>query len=349
MPIHRHWVIHRADYQKVLADAAIAAGAEIKFSQRVAAIDSTTRTVTMQDGTTLQGDLIVGADGKYHSFPKARQVHSRKAPLGIRSVARTAISGVKETKSQLFSENSIRVILPRAVMLSSPLTAPFINENNMQLFVGPERNVVSYPIARGQLYNIVLGVTRSDAKEYNNTPGDVTTTQKLFSDFDESVRTMLSFAKECSLWTQNEAPYMPTWTSDDGGVVLVGDAAHAMPPHMAQGAAMGIEDAFMLRECLKRAQDRDDLPRLVNAFHELRRKRVDRVVSESKSNAKMFNLKEGDKEKEKRDQVYRESKEDGVVQSEAVADINKPWPHPNFLAWLHRYDGVKEAKEYFKD
>ena len=60
----RHWVIHRADYQKVLADAAIAAGAEIKFSQRVAAVDSRTRTVTMQDGSTLQGDLIVGADGK---------------------------------------------------------------------------------------------------------------------------------------------------------------------------------------------------------------------------------------------------------------------------------------------
>ena len=37
------------------------------------------------------------------------------------------------------------------------------------------------------------------------------------------------------------------------------------------------------------------------------------------------------------------------VKTEAVPDMKKAWPHPDFMAWLMWYDGEKEAKEYFKD
>ena len=40
----------------------------------------------------------------------------------------------------------------------------------------------------------------------------------------------------------------PAWTA--GRVVLVGDAAHASSPNMAQGAAMALEDALVLAETL---------------------------------------------------------------------------------------------------
>ena len=40
----------------------------------------------------------------------------------------------------------------------------------------------------------------------------------------------------------------PAWTA--GRVVLVGDAAHASSPNMAQGAAMAVEDALVLAELL---------------------------------------------------------------------------------------------------
>ncbi|MDT7565902.1 MAG: hypothetical protein QOG76_4526 [Pseudonocardiales bacterium] len=37
-----------------------------------------------------------------------------------------------------------------------------------------------------------------------------------------------------------------------GRVVIAGDAAHASTPHLTQGAAMAIEDAVVLAECLNR-------------------------------------------------------------------------------------------------
>lgn len=45
-----------------------------------------------------------------------------------------------------------------------------------------------------------------------------------------------------------EQVYLPRWFSDSA--VLLGDAAHAMTPNMGQGAAMAIEDAWVLAECL---------------------------------------------------------------------------------------------------
>jgi 2-polyprenyl-6-methoxyphenol hydroxylase-like FAD-dependent oxidoreductase len=57
-----------------------------------------------------------------------------------------------------------------------------------------------------------------------------------------------------------------------GRVVLIGDAAHAMPPLLAQGAAMAIEDAIALAELLGRVGDIDKLLRL---YESRRRPRVE--------------------------------------------------------------------------
>src|SRR5262249_54341004 len=43
---------------------------------------------------------------------------------------------------------------------------------------------------------------------------------------------------------------LATWTQP--GAVLLGDAAHAMTPNVAQGAAMAIEDAWVLADCIAR-------------------------------------------------------------------------------------------------
>jgi 2-polyprenyl-6-methoxyphenol hydroxylase-like FAD-dependent oxidoreductase len=60
--------------------------------------------------------------------------------------------------------------------------------------------------------------------------------------------------------------------------VLIGDAAHAGPPTLAQGAAMGIEDAVVLAECLASA---DDPEVALQLFMERRFARVRTIVDSS--------------------------------------------------------------------
>ncbi|MFI0795621.1 FAD-dependent oxidoreductase [Micromonospora rubida] len=63
-----------------------------------------------------------------------------------------------------------------------------------------------------------------------------------------------------------------------GGVVLLGDAAHAMPPHLGQGACLAFEDAATLASLLREAR----LPDAVATYDRLRRPRVATVVRQTR-------------------------------------------------------------------
>jgi 2-polyprenyl-6-methoxyphenol hydroxylase-like FAD-dependent oxidoreductase len=71
--------------------------------------------------------------------------------------------------------------------------------------------------------------------------------REIFADFAEPVPQLLEGAKE-AYFAPIEEVSSPTWTT--GRVVLVGDAAHASSPNMAQGAAMAVEDALVLADML---------------------------------------------------------------------------------------------------
>ncbi|MFF9497415.1 FAD-dependent oxidoreductase [Streptomyces flaveolus] len=64
-----------------------------------------------------------------------------------------------------------------------------------------------------------------------------------------------------------------------GRVVLVGDAAHCCPPTLAQGAALSLEDAWVLAQMLTATETWDDA--LFQAYYERRVPRVRPVVEAS--------------------------------------------------------------------
>ncbi|WP_433386593.1 FAD-dependent oxidoreductase [Micromonospora sp. KLBMP9576] len=63
-----------------------------------------------------------------------------------------------------------------------------------------------------------------------------------------------------------------------GGVVLLGDAAHAMPPHLGQGACLAFEDAATLASLLRESR----LPDAVVAYDRTRRPRATTVVRQTR-------------------------------------------------------------------
>ena len=74
-----------------------------------------------------------------------------------------------------------------------------------------------------------------------------------------------------------DMPPRPAWQR--GSVCLVGDAAHAIGPHVGQGASLALEDAFILARCLR---DMPDPPEAFRAFERMRRDRVEPVVHQSR-------------------------------------------------------------------
>ena len=72
-----------------------------------------------------------------------------------------------------------------------------------------------------------------------------------------------------------------------GRVVLMGDAAHAGPPHMGEGGCMAMEDALVLADVLRMA---DSVEGALEAYVRRRRPRANWVQEQSRTAAKAWVL-----------------------------------------------------------
>jgi len=72
------------------------------------------------------------------------------------------------------------------------------------------------------------------------------------------------------------------FTSGPGGVVLIGDAAHAMPHHLGQGACLAFEDAATLRVLAADAEPGPQLCAAVEAYSRARMPRTTSVVRQTR-------------------------------------------------------------------
>jgi 2-polyprenyl-6-methoxyphenol hydroxylase-like FAD-dependent oxidoreductase len=110
----------------------------------------------------------------------------------------------------------------------------------------------------------------------------------LFDDFTSPVTDVV---KSMNV-TPNEIHFSPLHQVDQspwhrGRVVLIGDAAHAMAPTMAQGAALAMEDAIVLSDLLA---SEPDPASAVAAFEERRRSRVEWVREHTDRQAALLRL-----------------------------------------------------------
>jgi 2-polyprenyl-6-methoxyphenol hydroxylase-like FAD-dependent oxidoreductase len=91
-----------------------------------------------------------------------------------------------------------------------------------------------------------------------------------------------------------------------GRVVLIGDAAHAGPPHMGEGGCMALEDALVLGDCLRRA---DSVESALEAYVRRRRPRADWVQEQSRAAAQAWVLPPAVRNaalRERGDQMFRD-------------------------------------------
>jgi FAD-dependent urate hydroxylase len=101
---------------------------------------------------------------------------------------------------------------------------------------------------------------------------------ELFSEFAEPAATLLDAVDAGAdiHISRVEEVALDRWARER--VVLIGDAAHATSPNMAEGAAMALEDALVLSDCLRRSPA---IPDAIAAFEARRRPRTDWVRAQT--------------------------------------------------------------------
>ncbi|NLS16080.1 NAD(P)-binding protein [Rhizobium sp. P40RR-XXII] len=208
---------HRATLQKALLDA-VAANAlcTLHLGRRIDIEDR-----TMPDGIAGRDfDLIIGADGVW-------------------SKTRSLVPGAP---LPLFSGNiAWRFTIPEA---SAPA---ILNRTSVTAFLGRSSHLVCYPIRENAAFNIVAIVSGSSASHDWNATGSKAQREGMlrgFSGWNDTILHMLERQEQASFWPLYEMGAGRWHNGND--TILIGDAAHAMMPFAAQGAAMAIEDAFEL-------------------------------------------------------------------------------------------------------
>jgi salicylate hydroxylase len=134
-----------------------------------------------------------------------------------------------------------------------------------QLWLGRGVHVVHYPI--GDDLNLVATLPASRARgDWQQTVMPATSPLAILSDPSISwARTSISSAFTAPCWRR-------------GSVVLAGDAAHSMPPHLAQGAGQGLQDAASLLAWLEKA---DDIDTAFSGYARERAADVSRIVQKA--------------------------------------------------------------------
>jgi salicylate hydroxylase len=219
-------------------------------------------------------------------------------------------------------------------MLADPLLKPLMEDVNANCWLGYRRHVMAYPIRNGEMYNIVMSHPGEASPGKWNEPGDVEEMRNHYKSFEPVVRRLLTKVDSVLKWVLADLPILPRWVN--GRIVLIGDAAHAMLPYLAQGAAQAIEDGATLAAVLDECQTVEDIPAALKVYEKRRKRRCEVIQQGARANAHIWHMPDGD-EQEERDLFMRAPSE-----SEFKRHPNQ-WSDPKFQKWMFGWDAFHDA------
>jgi salicylate hydroxylase len=264
---------YRPDLHGLLLDELPAGSVSTGAQVLAVAQDAHAVTLELADGAHAAADVVVAADG-------------------IRSRIRQQFTGADEP---VFSGTVVyRGVAPREAV------AEIHPEHVNYYWIGPYRHGVSYWISGDELLAVNCAVQNAQwSRESWTLTAPAEEALGHFAGWHEPLRARIAACRTMLRGAVFVRRPLARWSY--GRVTLLGDAAHAMEPFQAQGAAQAVEDAFVLAECL--GGDPEDIPAALRRYESIRMERAGELQSSSHAAAESFYLPDGDAQRA-RDAAY---------------------------------------------
>jgi salicylate hydroxylase len=288
--------VHRADLHQLLVDALPRGVASLSSPCVDIRQSGNSAAAIFADGSEFEADLIVGADG-------------------VRSTVRNKLFGDDAPK---FTGN----MCFRAVV---PVDEPFdFVSPDSSFWLGPKSHIVTYYVRRGQAVNIVaVNETAEWVEESWNAPSTREELLAAFAGWHPNIMQLFDRVDSVFKWGLFDRDPMTTWSK--GRITLLGDASHPMLPFLSQGAAMAIEDGYVLARSL--AGHGTDVAAALRDYEAERIPRTSRVQLESRERGRTYHLPT----------LFAQRKRDLIYQF-------KSWinPHASGIQadWVYAYNAV---------
>ncbi|WP_142781720.1 FAD-dependent monooxygenase [Agrobacterium sp. T29] len=220
-----YMLLHRADLHGMLRDAVLAMKPDaVLLKSKVAGLEQDERgaEVLLADGRVVRGAAVIGADG-------------------VHSVVRDRLG--KSVTPQFTGNMFWRGMIPIDLV-------PERERDVAGGWFSHDATVTCYPVRGGELLNFV-GTVKCDGWSTLSWT-EQGTTEECLADFEGWHPHILQMIENMGTpykWGQFQFESVQEWT--DRRVALLGDACHAMPPSLGQGAIMAIEDGVVLARALE--------------------------------------------------------------------------------------------------
>jgi salicylate hydroxylase len=249
----------------------------VRFGARVDGVeqDDSHAELLLGDGSRMRSDVVVAADG-------------------IRSSLRQQLVGADEP---VFSGTVVyRGLADKDAV--EELHPDHVN----RYWLGPNRHAVAYWISSGDLLAVNAAIREADWARESWT--DEAPPEEILPAFAGWHEPLLERVRRCRIFLRGAVfVRRPLEHWSFGRVTLLGDAAHAMEPFQAQGAAQAIEDAYVLAECVADASSAD-VAEALRRYEQVRMQRAEEMQDSSRAAADTLYLPDGDRQRE-RDERYR--------------------------------------------
>ncbi len=246
--------MHRADLVEMLAESLPARIVHTGCRCCGFEQDGSTARVAFANGASVAADIVIGADG----------IHSELRPY-VFPPSRPVFSGSVAYRGLVAHEH-----------------IPHWPTERWQMWLGPGKHFLAFPVRAGQIINYVGFVPADqEMKESWSAPGDPAVLRREFAGWDARIQSLLKEVGITFRWALYDREPLPTWIN--GRLGLLGDSAHPMLPHLGQGANQSIEDGMALATILARANPQT-APAALLAYERLRRERVAQVQQGAREN-----------------------------------------------------------------
>ena len=255
--------MHRADLLNVLAGAVPAEC--LRLGSRCVHLeqDNNGVSIRLESGEVLRGDAVVGADG-------------------IRSFIREQLHG--PANPTFAGMHGWRGLVPAERLQGLQL------EHRTYIWSGLGKCVVGYWVRRGELFNLLAIVPGADERQESwMTMSTVENLLGAVKGSEERIIRAAEAVEEPFITGMFFRDPLTAWSS--GRVGLLGDAAHPMVPHLAQGACQSLEDGLVLATCLAR-HGSSDVPLAFDEYEQRRRPRTTKVQANARDAARLYHLQD---------------------------------------------------------
>jgi salicylate hydroxylase len=290
-----YYTFHRADLHAALVEAFPAE--RIALNAKCTGIQDTV--VSFADGSRFEADAVIGAGG-------------------IHSVIRDALLGPQ-------SPRFTGIVCWRGLVPVDTVPAGLVSPD-MNGWFGPHSTIVHYHVRGGRLVNWAAFFEQDWRMESWRIEGNKQEVLDVYESWNPTIRELVSRTEKLYKWAIFDREPLPYWTR--GRVTLLGDAAHAMLPYLAQGACMAIEDAYVLAASLAGAPD---VETALQRYEAERRPRTARVQIASRARARPNQLV-SPLAQLGRDLVYKLQK------------LVNPGKHTYKVEWIYGYDATATSE-----